>query len=87
MVENRLTKNSSNSKLFYRIKKEDNDALKLNSYSEDIKYTNLNKNTENRKRNRKYILFNLPYCRSVSTNNRRKVPTNHQKNTLAKKAA
>jgi len=68
MIENRLSKNSSNAKLFNSIKKEYNDALKLNGYSYEITYANENKNTNNRKRKRKLIWFNPPYCRSVSTN-------------------
>ena len=38
MIENRLTKNSSSSKLFWSIKKEYIDALKLNGYNYDINY-------------------------------------------------
>ena len=43
MIENRLTKNSSSRNLFDSIKKELNDALKLNDYNYDtnhIKVTN-----------------------------------------------
>ena len=73
MMQNRLTKNSRNSELFNSIKKRKyNDSLKLNGYSYNIKYTNENKNTKNRKRKRKCIWFNSPYCRSISTNIRKK---------------
>ena len=68
MVENRLTKNSSNSSLFNSIKKEYNDALKINGYSYDIKYSDEKKSNKSRKRKRKCIWFNPPYCRSVCTN-------------------
>ena len=42
MIENRLTKNSSSSKLFWSIKKEYIDALKLNGYNYDINYMKVN---------------------------------------------
>ena len=70
MIENRLAKNSSSKKLFDSIKKEYNEALKLNGYSHDINYTKItNETTEKkRKRKRKCIWFNPPFCCSVKTN-------------------
>ena len=53
LEENRLTKNSSNNKLFNSVKIEHNGALKLNGY--DITYADENKNTKNRKIKRKCI--------------------------------
>ena len=67
MIETRLSKNSSNKNLFNNIKKDYNDALKLNGYNYDINYT---EECKSKKRNRKrnIIWFNPPYCKSVKTN-------------------
>ncbi len=50
------------------LKKEYNDALKLNGYNYNISYTKANNETVLNKRKRKCIWFNPPYCRSVKTN-------------------
>ena len=67
MIETRLSKNSSNKNLFNNIKKDYNDALNINGYNYEIKYTEERKNKK-RNRKRKIIWFNPPYCKSVKTN-------------------
>ena len=44
MVETRLSNNSSNKDLFNNIKKDYNDALKINGYNYEINYTEECKN-------------------------------------------
>ena len=66
MIEYRLSKHSSNESSFNSVKKDYNDALKLSGYSSELKYTkSVAKNK--RKRKRKIIWFNPPFCRSVKT--------------------
>ena len=56
MIESRITKNRSSSKLFVSINKEYNDALKLNSYNYDINYTKVNSEMIVRKRKKKHLV-------------------------------
>ena len=63
MVETRLSNNSSNKNLFNNIKKDYNDALKINGYKYEISYIK-----ECKIRKRKVISFNSPSSKSVKTN-------------------
>ena len=67
MVETRLYNNLSNKDLFNNIKKDYNDALKINGYNYEINHT---EEFKNKKRNRKtkIICFNPLYCKAVKTN-------------------
>ena len=69
MIEDRLSRNSSNENLFNKIKKDYNDAIKLSGYNYEIKFKSEGEeNKRSRKRKRKVIWFNPPYCKSVRTN-------------------
>lgn len=67
MIEDRLSKNSSNENLFNEIKKDYNDAIKLSGYNYEIKFKS-EYEKKKRSRKRKIIWFNPPYCKSVKTN-------------------
>ena len=67
MIEDRLSKNSSNENMFNEIKKDYNDAIKLSGYNYEIKFKSEDEKKK-RSRKRKTIWFNLPYCKSVRTN-------------------
>ena len=47
MVETKLSNNSSNKDLFYYIKKDHNDVLKINGYNYETNYTEEEKNIAN----------------------------------------
>ena len=69
MIEDRLSRNSSNENLFNKIRKDYNDAIKLSGYNYEIKFKSEGEeNKRSRKRKRKVIWFNPPYCKSVRTN-------------------
>ena len=63
IVDTKLSNNSSNKNLFNNIKKDYNDALKINGYKYEINYTK-----ECKIRKRKVISFNSPSSKSVKTN-------------------
>lgn len=69
MIEERLSKNSSNENLFNEISKDYNDAIKLSGYNYKIKFKDEDdEKKQPRKRKRKIIWFNPPYCKSIKTN-------------------
>ena len=75
MIEKRINKHSSNKSLFDQAKNDYNNALKKSGYHQEIKYTELNTENQNKRkknRNRKCIWFNPPFCKSVKTNIGRK---------------
>ena len=66
MIEEKFSKNSSNERLFNKIRKKLNGLIKLIKVNYEKK--SLKKNEEkkrSRKRKRKIIWFNPPYCESV----------------------
>ena len=67
MIEERLSKNSSNENLFNEISKDYNDAIKLSGYNYKIKFKGED-DGKKRTRKRKIIWFNPPYCKSIKTN-------------------
>ena len=74
MIEDRLSKNSSNEDLFNKIRKDYNDAIKLSGYNYEIMFKSEGEeNKRSRKRKRKVIWFNPPYCKSVRTNIGKKI--------------
>ena len=71
-IENRLSKNSSNEKIFKDAAKSYEEALKNSGYNCTLNFNpNANKNeinnTQNRNRKRKIIWFNPPYSKNVTT--------------------
>lgn len=68
MIEHRLSKHSSNESAFNSVKKDYNDALRLSGHNKELIYKKIEtKNTTKRKRKRKIIWFNPPFCRTVKT--------------------
>ena len=63
MIEHRSSKHSSSNNLLSVVKKDYENALKLNGYTYWLKYMDQKIN-----RNRKCIWFSLSFCKPVSTN-------------------
>ena len=85
MVENRLTKNSSNIKLFNSIKKEYNDALKLNDYSYDINMQIKIKKTLKIEKENENAFGSTTLLQVSQHKYRKEVPTNHQETLQQRK--
>ena len=71
MIGKRLSNRSINKEEFEKISGKYNEALKKSGYKEQIKYEPV-KQINPKKRKRKIILFNPPFCMSVKTNLARK---------------
>ena len=69
-ISERLSKNSSDEKIFNSTKNEYEEALRKNGYSAKLEFKNQQTNTDTRNQNRKrnIIWFNPPYSNAVSTN-------------------
>ena len=68
MIEQRISANSSNEKIFNEEVGPYKNALKESGYNSQLQYKVPVKNPEKRKRRRKIMYFNPPFCKSVKTN-------------------
>ena len=69
-IESRLSKHSSNEKIFKESTQIYQEALKKSGYNHQLTYQKSinNKNKDTKRRKRKIIWFNPPYSKNVSTN-------------------
>ena len=70
MIENRLNRLSTNPKIFNDAKTDYQTALRKSNFKHKLEYTEKTNITDKkrRKRTRKILFFNPPYCQSVKTN-------------------
>ena len=71
IISNRLSRRSSDESKFREVEKEYSDALRKNGYKEGLRYVKEVKGKK-KKRKRKIVWFNPPFCESVKTNVGRK---------------
>ena len=67
MIGKRISKRSSNKEEFEKVANDYNVALKKSGYKEKIEYSEEPAQSHKRKRKRKIIWFNPPFCRTVKT--------------------
>ena len=66
MIGKRITKRSINMEIFNKASADYNNALKKSGYAQEIKYEPITTSTK-RKRKRRIVWFNPPFCRTVNT--------------------
>ena len=72
MIGKRITKRSINQDEFNKVANNYNEALKLSGYKKGITYEPEETTTNKRKRTRKTIWYNPPFCKTVKTRIKRK---------------